>query len=60
LIFGLPSDSLNNFAVSFDQLIGLNPHEIRLGILKRLRGAPLNRHDETYQLLFTLKRLTIF
>ncbi|NQZ53312.1 MAG: DUF4080 domain-containing protein [Piscirickettsiaceae bacterium] len=52
LIFGLPSDSLENFADSFDQLIALKPHEIQLGILKRLRGAPLNRHNETYQLRF--------
>ncbi|MFW5450687.1 MAG: DUF4080 domain-containing protein [Methylophagaceae bacterium] len=50
LIFGLPSDTLDNFADSFDQLIELNPHEIQLGILKRLRGAPLNRHNGTYQL----------
>jgi len=52
LIFGLPSDSLDNFADSFDQLIALEPHEIQLGILKRLRGAPLNRHSEPYQLRY--------
>ncbi|HHJ35329.1 MAG TPA: radical SAM protein, partial [Gammaproteobacteria bacterium] len=38
LIFGLPSDTLKNFARSFDKLVALNPHEIQLGILKRLRG----------------------
>ena len=52
LIFGLPSDTLDNFAKSFDQLISLKPHEIQLGILKRLRGAPLNRHNEEYQLRY--------
>ncbi|PHS68736.1 MAG: B12-binding domain-containing radical SAM protein [Methylophaga sp.] len=52
LIFGLPSDNLANFGRSFDQLIALRPHEIQLGILKRLRGAPLNRHNEPYQLRF--------
>lgn len=52
LIFGLPSDTLSNFAKSFDQLVALNPHEIQLGILKRLRGVPLNRHNEKYQLRF--------
>ncbi|MDH5358195.1 MAG: DUF4080 domain-containing protein [Gammaproteobacteria bacterium] len=52
LIFGLPSDTLENFAHSFDQLIALKPHEIQLGILKRLRGAPLNRHNESYQLRY--------
>ncbi|NNE64301.1 MAG: B12-binding domain-containing radical SAM protein, partial [Gammaproteobacteria bacterium] len=49
LIFGLPGDSLENFAESFNQLIGLGPQEIQLGILKRLRGAPINRHTDTYQ-----------
>lgn len=52
LIFGLPSDTLHNFAQSFDKLVGLNPHEIQLGILKRLRGVPLNRHNEKYQLRY--------
>jgi radical SAM superfamily enzyme YgiQ (UPF0313 family) len=52
LIFGLPGDTLDNFAVSFNQLVSLNPHEIQLGILKRLRGAPLNRHNDPYDLRF--------
>lgn len=52
LIFGLPSDTLDNFARSFDRLVALNPHEIQLGILKRLRGVPLNRHNEEYQLRY--------
>jgi len=52
LIFGLPSDTLENFGHSFDQLIALDPHEIQMGILKRLRGAPLNRHNDTYQLKY--------
>jgi radical SAM superfamily enzyme YgiQ (UPF0313 family) len=52
LIFGLPSDTLENFGDSFDQLLALKPHEIQMGILKRLRGAPLNRHNEPYQLRF--------
>ncbi|WP_292362879.1 B12-binding domain-containing radical SAM protein [Methylophaga sp. UBA1464] len=52
LIFGLPGDTLENFADSFDQLIALNPHEIQVGILKRLRGAPLNRHNEPSDLRF--------
>lgn len=52
LIFGLPGDTLDNFADSFDQLVALNPHEIQLGILKRLRGAPLNRHNDNFELRF--------
>ncbi|RKZ91585.1 MAG: B12-binding domain-containing radical SAM protein, partial [Gammaproteobacteria bacterium] len=52
LIFGLPSDTIENFGHSFDQLIALKPHEIQLGILKRLRGAPLNRHNDSYQMRY--------
>ena len=52
LIFGLPGDSLDNFAESFDRLVSLRPQEIQLGILKRLRGAPLNRHTEAYRMRY--------
>jgi radical SAM superfamily enzyme YgiQ (UPF0313 family) len=52
LIFGLPGDSLANFAESFDQLVALQPQEIQLGILKRLRGAPLNRHNADFELRY--------
>jgi radical SAM superfamily enzyme YgiQ (UPF0313 family) len=52
LIFGLPQDTLENFAKSFDLLVSLNPQEIQMGILKRLRGAPINRHTEEYQLRY--------
>ena len=52
LIVGLPGDSLAGFGRSFDQLIALNPQEIQVGILKRLRGAPINRHSEAYQMRY--------
>ena len=52
LIFGLPGDCLQNFAKSFDQLVSLNPQEIQLGILKRLRGAPINRHSASFALRY--------
>ena len=55
LIFGLPEDSLENFARSFNQLAVLKPQEIQLGILKRLRGAPINRHTDWYQLRYNPK-----
>ncbi len=53
LIFGLPSDTLAGFADSFDQLYQLGPQEIQLGILKRLRGTPINRHTGTYQMKYS-------
>lgn len=52
LIFGLPGDTLENFARSFDQLAALKPQEIQLGILKRLRGAPINRYSEAYRMRY--------
>ena len=53
LIFGLPGDTLTGFADSFDQLYELGPQEIQLGILKRLRGAPINRHTDAYQMKYS-------
>ncbi|MDD2926808.1 radical SAM protein, partial [Rhodoferax sp.] len=46
LIFGLPGETLQSFADGFDRLLAIGPHEIQLGILKRLRGAPISRHTE--------------
>lgn len=46
LIAGLPGEDLESFATGFDRLVGLHPHEIQVGILKRLRGAPIGRHDD--------------
>lgn len=52
LIAGLPGEDIESFARGFDQLSALRPHEIQFGILKRLRGAPISRHTETYGLVF--------
>ena len=39
LIAGLPGESLGSFAAGFDRLVALRPHEIQVGMLKRLRGT---------------------
>ncbi|MBK8961815.1 MAG: DUF4080 domain-containing protein [Candidatus Competibacteraceae bacterium] len=44
LIVGLPGEDLASFAAGFNRLVALDPHEIQVGILKRLRGAPIDRH----------------
>lgn len=44
LIFGLPGEDLSSFSAGFNKLYALRPHEIQLGILKRLRGTPIDRH----------------
>jgi hypothetical protein len=41
LIFGLPGETWDSFAEGFDRLHALGPHEIQLGLLKRLPGTPL-------------------
>ncbi|MFM1990410.1 MAG: hypothetical protein RJA99_3367 [Pseudomonadota bacterium] len=48
LIAGLPGEDLASFGTGFDRLVGLRPHEIQVGILKRLRGAPIARHTEAF------------
>ena len=52
LIAGLPGESLEGFARGFDLLVSLSPHEIQLGILKRLRGAPIARHTDDFAMVY--------
>ena len=52
LIAGLPGENLESFAKGFDELISLGPHEIQVGILKRLRGSPIIRHTAAFDLRF--------
>jgi radical SAM superfamily enzyme YgiQ (UPF0313 family) len=52
LIAGLPGESLDSFASGFDQLVALGPHEIQVGILKRLRGTPIVRHDAAWGMIY--------
>ncbi len=52
LIFGLPGETLVSFATGFDRLYALQPHEIQLGILKRLRGTPIARHTAEYEMVY--------
>ena len=53
LIAGLPGETLESFATGFDRLVGLGPQEIQVGILKRLRGTPISRHDETWGMVYS-------
>jgi radical SAM superfamily enzyme YgiQ (UPF0313 family) len=52
LIFGLPGETFNTFKDSFNQLYHCRPHEIQMGILKRLKGSPIIRHTEAFDLRF--------
>lgn len=54
LIAGLPGETPESFAAGFDRLFALGPHEIQLGILKKLPGAPLARHDDAFAMRYAL------
>ena len=53
LIVGLPGETLESFADGFDRLVRLGPNEIQVGILKRLRGTPIIRHDTEWQMVYS-------
>ncbi len=52
LIAGLPGEPLEVFAQGFDRLVALGPHEIQVGILKRLRGTPIVRHTAPFGMIY--------
>lgn len=52
LIAGLPGEDLQSFGAGFDRLHALKPHEIQVGILKRLRGAPIDRHTGAHRMRY--------
>lgn len=53
LIAGLPGETLESFAAGFDRLVALGPQEIQVGVLKRLRGTPIGRHDTAWQMTYS-------
>ncbi len=52
LIFGLPGETLDSFGEGFDLLYSLGPQEIQVGILKRLRGTPIARHTQAFDMRY--------
>jgi len=53
LIVGLPGESVESFAAGFDRLVELRPQEIQVGMLKRLRGTPIVRHDAEWGMVYS-------
>ncbi len=53
LIVGLPGEDVESFGRGFDRLIALRPQEIQVGILKRLRGIPIVRHDLEWGMVYS-------
>ena len=52
LIVGLPSETIESFSANLDLLYTLSCGEIQIGILKKLSGTTLNRHDEIYGMIY--------
>lgn len=55
LIVGLPGESLEGFGRNLDTLYSLTQCEIQIGILKKLSGTTLSRHDEIYGMVYSDK-----
>jgi radical SAM superfamily enzyme YgiQ (UPF0313 family) len=53
LIAGLPGEDLESFGAGFDRLAALRPQEIQVGLLKRLRGTPICRHDVEWGMVYS-------
>lgn len=53
LIVGLPGECMDKFAAGFDRLYALRPQEIQVGMLKRLRGTPIIRHDAEWEMIYS-------
>lgn len=53
LIIGLPGESLESFGENLDYLCSLSNSEVQVGVLKKLSGTTLNRHDEIYGMVYT-------
>lgn len=53
LIAGLPYESYESFQQSFNDVYKLKAHQLQLGFLKLLSGAPLNRLKDKHGFVFT-------
>jgi hypothetical protein len=53
LIIGLPGESLESFGENLNKLMQVTKAEIQLGILKKLSGTNLCRHDENYGMKYS-------
>ena len=55
LIVGLPGESLESFGKNLDTLVSLSSCEIQIGILKKLSGTHIKRHDEKFGMIYSDK-----
>ncbi len=53
LIIGLPGESVESFANNLNKLKTMTTSEIQIGILKKLSGTTLDRHDKQYNMIYS-------
>lgn len=52
LILGLPGESVASFGAGLDRLVALTGSEVQLGVLKKLSGTTLSRHDGPFGMVW--------
>ncbi|WP_035247550.1 B12-binding domain-containing radical SAM protein [Desulfogranum mediterraneum] len=53
LIIGLPGESAQGFGDNLNLLTSLTRAEIQLGVLKKLSGTAISRHDRTHRMVYS-------
>ena len=53
LIVGLPGESLESFGKNLDELLRWSSCEIQIGILKKLSGTDIDRHDREHGMVYS-------
>ncbi len=53
LIVGLPGESLESFGANLDKLMSMSSCEIQIGILKKLSGTHIKRHDIEFKMVYS-------
>lgn len=52
LIVGLPGESLEQFGHNLNTLVALTRGEVQIGILKKLSGTAMGRHDHAFGMVY--------
>jgi len=53
LIVGLPGQSVESFAADLNKLVSIMSSKIQIGVLKKLSGTTLSRHDQIYGMVYS-------
>ncbi|MEA3354262.1 MAG: DUF4080 domain-containing protein [Campylobacterota bacterium] len=53
LIIGLPGETIESFGENLDYLCNISSSEVQVGVLKKLSGTTLNRHDEVFGMVYS-------